>query len=220
MSDPVRPLDDLDISAAGESSPPASVATEASPSKRPSGRSPFVAARDASPTRQRILDVARELFCSRGYDRTPLRAISDSLGVTKAALYYHFRAKDDLLVGIVAPTLDRIDDMLDAADPTAHERARQRAFLVAYVEELVTHADIIALLIRDHGVGEHPLGWRFSSQHTRMRELLGAGEGVASVIRATTALRALELAVIEFAGADRALLREMALNMAVAVLES
>lgn len=140
--------------------------------------------------------------------------------MTKAALYYHFRAKDDLLVAIVAPLLDRIDEALDAADPTLSDQARQRAFLVTYVEELVTHADVLALLILDRGVGEHPLGRRFSSQHTRMRELLGAGEGPATVIRTSTALRALELGVIEFAGAHPAEVRTTALNVAVAVLNA
>ena len=98
VSDPIRQLEEL------------------APPHRPSGR------RDVGATRQRILDVARALFCSQGYDRTPLRAISDSLGVTKAALYYYFRAKDDLLVAIVGPLLDRIDDMLNATDPTLPSR--------------------------------------------------------------------------------------------------
>jgi AcrR family transcriptional regulator len=178
-------------------------------------------ARDASETRQRIIDVGRTLFCSQGYTGTPLRAISDALGVTKAALYYHFRAKDDLLGAIVSPLLDRIDEMLDAApDATLPEPEQRRAFLVTYVDELTTHADIIALLIRDHGVGQHPLGRRFASQHTRMRELLGAGDGAANVIRTTTALRALELAVIEFSGTEPTLVRDTALTMAFAVLES
>ena len=48
----------------------------------------------------------------------------------------------------------------------------------------------------------------------------GSGDGPASVIRTTTALRALELAVIEFSGAQSALLRDTALAMAVAVLDS
>jgi AcrR family transcriptional regulator len=218
VSDPGRPLGDLQISFAGASSP--STPPPARRAKGPGAASPFGPAREPSPTRRRILDVARELFSSRGYERTPLRAISDSLGVTKAALYYHFRAKDDLLVAIVAPVLDRIDHMLDAADPTLSEQARQQAFLVAYVDELVTHADVIALLVRDHGVGEHALGRRFATQHARMRALLGASAEPASVIRTTTALRALELAVIEFAGAHPAQLKDTALKMAVAVLNA
>jgi AcrR family transcriptional regulator len=49
-------------------------------------------------TRQRILDVALELFIEKGYDKTSLREIADQLGVTKAALYYHFPSKQDILM--------------------------------------------------------------------------------------------------------------------------
>src|ERR1700694_4782548 len=41
-------------------------------------------------TRQQILDTALTLFTVQGYDATSLRQIADRLGVTKAALYYHF----------------------------------------------------------------------------------------------------------------------------------
>ena len=37
-------------------------------------------------TRQRILDVALDLFNEHGYDKTSLREIADALGFTKAAL--------------------------------------------------------------------------------------------------------------------------------------
>src|SRR5512133_2651980 len=52
----------------------------------------------ASSTRQRILDVALELFNEQGYDKTSLREIAKRLGVTKAALYYHFERKEDILL--------------------------------------------------------------------------------------------------------------------------
>jgi AcrR family transcriptional regulator len=48
--------------------------------------------------RERILDVALELFNDRGYEKTSLREIADRLGVTKAALYYHFESKEDILL--------------------------------------------------------------------------------------------------------------------------
>jgi AcrR family transcriptional regulator len=49
-------------------------------------------------TRQRILDVALDLFIEKGYDKTTLREIADQLGFTKAALYYHFPSKSDILM--------------------------------------------------------------------------------------------------------------------------
>ena len=54
-------------------------------------------AHDANSTRERILDVALDLFVAQGYDGTSLRQIAERLGVTKAALYYHFESKEDIL---------------------------------------------------------------------------------------------------------------------------
>ena len=49
-------------------------------------------------TREKILDVALELFTSNGYDKTSLRDIAERLGITKAALYYYFERKEDILL--------------------------------------------------------------------------------------------------------------------------
>ena len=51
-------------------------------------------------TRERILDVALDLFIEQGFDGTSLREIAENLGVTKAALYYHFTSKDDILLAL------------------------------------------------------------------------------------------------------------------------
>ena len=49
-------------------------------------------------TRDRILAIALELFSEQGYDKTSLRDIAERLGTTKAALYYHFARKEDILL--------------------------------------------------------------------------------------------------------------------------
>jgi AcrR family transcriptional regulator len=51
-------------------------------------------------TRERILDVALDLFVEQGFDATSLRQIAESLGITKAALYYYFASKDDILMAL------------------------------------------------------------------------------------------------------------------------
>jgi AcrR family transcriptional regulator len=52
----------------------------------------------AGSTRERILDIALELFVEQGYEKTSLRDIAERLGTTKAALYYHFERKQDILL--------------------------------------------------------------------------------------------------------------------------
>lgn len=51
----------------------------------------------APSTRERILDIALDLFVRKGYTETSLREIAAELGFSKAALYYHFESKQDIL---------------------------------------------------------------------------------------------------------------------------
>ena len=55
---------------------------------------------EAVSTRSRILDVALDLFVEKGFDGTSLREIAERLGLTKAAIYYHFASKDDILMAL------------------------------------------------------------------------------------------------------------------------
>jgi AcrR family transcriptional regulator len=48
-------------------------------------------------TRERILDAARNMFVSRGYEATTMRAIADEVEYTPTAIYHHFESKDALL---------------------------------------------------------------------------------------------------------------------------
>ena len=66
-------------------------------------------------TRQKIQEVALELFAEQGYDKTSLREIAERLDVTKAALYYHFRTKDDIVAGVFEDYLARIDEIVQWA---------------------------------------------------------------------------------------------------------
>jgi AcrR family transcriptional regulator len=63
-------------------------------------------------TRERILLVAGELFSDKGYNATSIRDISDALGVTKAALYYHFTSKDEILHAIVDQPIEAVRGVL------------------------------------------------------------------------------------------------------------
>lgn len=53
-------------------------------------------------TRNLILDVSTKLFIEKGYDETSLQDIIDRLGgMTKGAIYHHFRSKEDILIAVV-----------------------------------------------------------------------------------------------------------------------
>lgn len=55
-------------------------------------------------TKERILDVALELFSQRGYEGTTLRDLAAELGLSKSALYKHYISKENIwesLIGTV-----------------------------------------------------------------------------------------------------------------------
>lgn len=60
-------------------------------------------------TRDAVLDAARRLFTERGFDGTSMRDIAAEVGVTNAALYYHFPSKDARLAALSQTRRDEID---------------------------------------------------------------------------------------------------------------
>src|SRR5262245_36680593 len=80
-----------------------------------------------TPTRERILDVALDLFVRKGYAETSLREIAAELGFSKAALYYHFESKQDILMALHLRVHSITDDVLPilAAGTDADETWRR-----------------------------------------------------------------------------------------------
>jgi AcrR family transcriptional regulator len=73
-----------------------------------------------SDARQRVLDVAEELFMTRGYNSITLRDIADALDIRQASLYYHFpEGKEQLFVAVATRTFERHRQGMEAAIATA-----------------------------------------------------------------------------------------------------
>jgi AcrR family transcriptional regulator len=70
------------------------------PSVRPKGQA----------TRTRIVDAAGELFAKRGYQDTSIEAVLDKSGISRGALYHHFRDKEELFVAVLEAVEARIAD--------------------------------------------------------------------------------------------------------------
>lgn len=66
-------------------------------------------------SRAAILEAAKRLFMEEGYRGISMRQIAEAVGVTKAALYYHFQDKEDLFVAIVEQYLNQMAALIDSA---------------------------------------------------------------------------------------------------------
>lgn len=89
-------------------------------------------ARKASARRElvenELYEHATRLFAERGFAGTSLQDIADALGITRPALYYYVRSKDELLAKLVTEVtdgpLDEIDALVGSDGPDAVQKLR------------------------------------------------------------------------------------------------
>ena len=75
-------------------------------------------------TRARILDAARDLFISNGYERTTFEDIAKRINLSKGAVFWHFKSKSDLLLTMIRVAADQYDTDLGQLIEYCVARAR------------------------------------------------------------------------------------------------
>lgn len=96
-------------------------------------------------TRERILDVALDLFVEQGFYKTSLREIADRLGVTKAALYYHFPSKADILIALHMRMHELIRRHIGLVTGVTASRQHWLTFMDALVDSIVGNSKLFLL---------------------------------------------------------------------------
>ena len=56
---------------------------------------------DSQQTVSKILDVAAGLFMEKGYEQTTMQDIVNGLGMSKGAIFHHFKSKEDVMIGVI-----------------------------------------------------------------------------------------------------------------------
>jgi AcrR family transcriptional regulator len=97
-------------------------------------------------TRSRVQKVALELFAEQGYEKTSLREVAERLGVTKAALYYHFKSKEDIVHSFTDDYFAEIDDLVDWAKDQPRTDATRREILRRYVGIVLAGSEVFRFL--------------------------------------------------------------------------
>jgi AcrR family transcriptional regulator len=85
-------------------------------------------------TRTRIQRVALDLFTEQGYEKTSLREVAERLGLTKAALYYHFKSKDEIVSSLVEDRLTGFDELIKEAEGLPPTAASRRLIIERYAD--------------------------------------------------------------------------------------
>ena len=126
----------------------------------------------AEQTRAQILETAQRLFAELGYDATSIQMIADAMGLTKAAVYYHFRAKSDMLHAAMQPGIQRIAALLDEAAAIRGRRARVEHVVTGFVDFLVENRHYAVMASTDPAAKRHKLDDEAGTEALRQRGLL------------------------------------------------
>ena len=149
-------------------------------------------------TRERIQSIALELFAEQGYEKTSLREIAERLGVTKAALYYHFRSKEDIVRSFIEDYRAELEQVIawGASQPrtpgTRAEILRRYAGIVseqlAVIRFMEQNQAAMHTLMSDSGARKK----MFRDQFMSLCDLLAPpGAPLADRVRAITAVIAI-----------------------------
>ncbi|MBN6040451.1 TetR family transcriptional regulator [Amycolatopsis sp. 195334CR] len=153
-----------------------------------------------STTPQRILAAARALFAEHGYRATSMQAIADQLGITKAALYYHFDSKDELLRHLTLPLLDELEGALNDAETAGDPEAVRWRAIEGYVDVHLRHRETLLMLVRDMTLlVQAPVADRFRAAIALANDLIrGPEHDLAQRVRAAQVVAGLADPVVLF----------------------
>jgi AcrR family transcriptional regulator len=147
-------------------------------------------------TRSRVQGVALELFAEQGYEKTSLREIAERLGVTKAALYYHFKSKEDIVHSFTDDYFAEFDRLVAWAKDQPRTEATRREVLDRYVGIVLAGHEVFRFLEQNRASVETMHGGkdRFARFRDRLDDfidvLVGPDAPLRSRVRASTAVLA------------------------------
>jgi AcrR family transcriptional regulator len=178
-------------------------------------------------TRARIQQVALELFAEQGYDKTSLREIAERLDVTKAALYYHFKSKEDIVRSLVEDYFGQMDALIAWAKTQPRTPQVRREIIGRYVGIVADGSDVFRMLhhnqaaLNSMGAGKER-GEVFRERMTGLVEALTEpGASMEERLRATMLLGGVSVGWMFFTDqeADRDTLRATVLGIATGLAE-
>jgi AcrR family transcriptional regulator len=149
-------------------------------------------------TRTRIQRVALELFTENGYEATSLREIAERLGVTKAALYYHFKTKDEIIDSLVMERFARIAELVEWARTQPRTMPNRCEVIRRYSDLLYQqeHHALVRFFERNQSsMAQHKAGAIMKERLRELQDLLADPTGpLTTRIRASLAIFALHSA--------------------------
>lgn len=119
-----------------------------------------------SATKLRTIDAALRLFAEHGVGGTSLQMIADALGITKAAIYYQFRTKDDIILAVAESELAWMDAAVSKAESEPDSVRGRQVLLEQVIALAVRRRRLVGLLQTD------PVMIRFLAAHEPFQRVI------------------------------------------------
>jgi AcrR family transcriptional regulator len=141
-------------------------------------------------TRQRIQDVALELFAEQGYEKTSLREIAERLEVTKAALYYHFKTKEEIIVSIFEDLSRPIEELIEWGRQQPQTLKTKQEIVRRYSDALMAAAPLFRFMQENQAtVRELRIGEMFKNRMLELRDIIvDPDAGLVDQVRCVSAM--------------------------------
>lgn len=114
----------------------------------------------SAPARPAILAAARHLFAQRGFAGTSVREIAEAAGVSKAAIYHHFRDKDRLYRVLLDEAIRTLTAAMKRVLDDGAARVQLARIVLLHLQFASDHADLLRMLVVEQ--------WRGSERRRRL----------------------------------------------------
>ncbi|WP_425303248.1 TetR/AcrR family transcriptional regulator [Nocardia wallacei] len=107
-----------------------------------------------------------ELFARHGVGGTSLQMIADAIGATKAAIYYQFKTKDEIVLAVAETELAHLEAAIVAAESEQCASRAQEVLLDQVIDLAVARRQLVGVLQSD------PVMVRFLAEHEPFQRLM------------------------------------------------
>jgi AcrR family transcriptional regulator len=155
-------------------------------------------------TRARLRELALQLFAEQGYEKTSLREIAEHLGVTKAALYYYFKSKEDIVRSLVEDYMAEMDDLIAWGKAQPATAATRAEIVRRYLHIVAGGAEVFRMLQQNQAAvaslaSAKERGALFRERIDALIELLtGPGATLRDQVRAASALMSVNFGCLRY----------------------
>lgn len=119
-----------------------------------------------SAAQERILAAALDLFAEHGVSGTSLQMIADAMGVTKAAVYHQFKAKNEIVLAVAEAEFAKLEAAVEAAEAQPSRERARNMLLTQVIDMAVERRRWVRALQYD------PVMVRLLAEHQPLQQVL------------------------------------------------